>query len=467
MKKICASVTVFLALSLETFILLILTLLFLCIRNGEYVRFETAVDVSMNSVLGEYCRALFDEFGLIYIDTSYLGGAPGIERTENRIDFYLRKNTTEVYEENNGPWGKISPQKVVITDFRAATAGNGKSFRNQISQYGQRVGFSPESQYSVGAASDAGAENIELIDFFEYWNGIKETLNGMEKPKKKDPITGIESEVDVDDPADLVFGMLGNDVPVLSEIETGSISGSFANVEELISNREKLNTDNGPVSDGNREDFLKYLSDFFGCYQKESEKRLLKYELEYILYGFGVDSQNMQAAFDDIFRIRLTDNFNAVNSNSEIGNRAKQIAEGLEICTLDSKFIEPITESIICGAVFLESVADMKMLAHGEKVAFHKGGVAVKVENVLSGTVPSGLQQGGLSYKEYLLVLLMQRDITELSYRMMDVMELNVRKQTENPDFSMDWCIERITARLIGFGSQKNQMQVNRIYGFY
>ena len=66
------------------------------IKNAGKVRLECALDTSMNAVLSEYNITLFERYGLLYIDASYLGRKPAIsnveERSVSRVKFCLSMN---------------------------------------------------------------------------------------------------------------------------------------------------------------------------------------------------------------------------------------------------------------------------------------------------------------------------------------------------------------------------------------
>ena len=55
------------------------------IKNAGKVRLECALDTSMNAVLSEYNITLFERYGLLYIDASYLGRKPAISNVEERL----------------------------------------------------------------------------------------------------------------------------------------------------------------------------------------------------------------------------------------------------------------------------------------------------------------------------------------------------------------------------------------------
>ena len=123
--------TVFLALSLSIFTGFILFLTFNAVRNGEKVRFECAADIGMNAVLSEYHMELFERYGLLYVDASYLGDAPAVENVEDRLRFYVERNTSDILSGEHGPWGRVSPEEVEITYIETAAAQAGASMRSQ------------------------------------------------------------------------------------------------------------------------------------------------------------------------------------------------------------------------------------------------------------------------------------------------------------------------------------------------
>ena len=77
--------TVFLSLSLSLLTGFILLLTGNAVKNAVKVRYECAVDTGMNAVLSEFHIGLFERYGLIYIDASYLERQPCISNTEDRI----------------------------------------------------------------------------------------------------------------------------------------------------------------------------------------------------------------------------------------------------------------------------------------------------------------------------------------------------------------------------------------------
>ena len=53
---------------------------------------ECVADISMNSCLGEYSRALFEQYGLMMVDMGYGSDKASVKNTEEHLRFYVSKN---------------------------------------------------------------------------------------------------------------------------------------------------------------------------------------------------------------------------------------------------------------------------------------------------------------------------------------------------------------------------------------
>ena len=106
--------TVFLALTLSVMTGFILLLAGMAVKNAGKVRLECAVDTGMNAVLAEFHTELFERYGLLYVDASYLEKAPAISNVEGRLKYYVDANTTQLPEQRNAPWGSPAVEQVRI-----------------------------------------------------------------------------------------------------------------------------------------------------------------------------------------------------------------------------------------------------------------------------------------------------------------------------------------------------------------
>ena len=53
------------------------------------IRMENAVQTAIHSAFGEYHKELFERYGLLFIDTSYMSSVPDYHKLEGRLEEYL------------------------------------------------------------------------------------------------------------------------------------------------------------------------------------------------------------------------------------------------------------------------------------------------------------------------------------------------------------------------------------------
>lgn len=457
--------TVFLALSLSTLTGFILFLTFCAIRNEEKIRLECAADTSMNAVLSEYHKELFEKYGLLYIDASYLGEAASEEHVEERLRYYIEKNTDCIFRGKNVPWGRLQTKEVEITSFETAAAGMGLSMRNQAILYVEDAGIMSKEALAV-SYKDQFSE-LNAVDPVNEWGNIMGQISEMELPLILNEQNEWE-EVPLSNPADWVYALAESDALYLAEAQTNSLSPVSIDVGNLISHRFIRN-----VSARNRhykQDeamFITYLFEKMGNYKELPEESILCCQLEYVADGKESDLENLSAVAERLLRWRFADNLNLALADGNLRSRAQAAANELLAVQLKKEFEDPVTQSILYACAFLESVGDMKVLYAGGEVPLRKGSHQMSVDKVLDGTIYRSESGSGLCYSQYLagMILLMSEEMQNL--RAMDVIEMDIRFRRGNIGFCMDWCIERYEALITVGGSMPAPMQLRRKYGYF
>ncbi len=459
---------------LSAFLLIMTLLIRLGIINGEKERFEIATDVSLNSVLGEYGKNLYEHYDLLYIDPSYTDRAPEIGNTGGRLGLYLRKNTENVLRGQEAPWGRISISESEITAYRTAAFKEGSSMRSQANRYVNEATSAAPSKEEVSEAYPftEAAALLEEVDTFGEWSALMEFIEGKEKPviRKEDGTLRI---VEVSNPADWVYALAGSEILYAAGIGIGDIPAADIDTGSLISNRGAADEgipgegmDTGEA-DTDKETFLSYLTDRMGSRDHMREERLLKCELEYVISGRENDYSNYREAMERIFRIRFADNAGLARNDAGLKGEAVLAAEMLEICALDPSFIDPVAESILYAAAYLETLCDLKSLSEGGRVPLLKTSHHMSVDHVLEGTEYSAESGEGFTYRQYLILLMGMEEDVMLNFRAMDLMELEIRRLDSNPGFRMDRCIERMNVSIGASGSGIGEYRVRRTYGYY
>ena len=110
-------------------------------------------------------------------------------------------------------------------------------------------------------------------------------------------------------------------------------------------------------------------------------------------------------------------------------------------------FLHKAVKIAVVGAwAFLESVQDVRALLAGGKIALLKDRSEWTTElsgigDAISGTRRAKECVNGWTYEEYLTQMLTGMDSRTLAYRMMDLMEWNLRRQEDCSDCRMDHMI--------------------------
>ncbi len=467
--KLNGSITVFLSLTLSFLLLMILTFNALCIGNAEKMRFEIASDTAFNSVLGEYSKYLNDRFDLLYVDSSYLSGNPGVQRVENRLMLYMKKNSEEVLSTLGSPWGNIRVDGCMIEDFETASGGDGLNMASQAVRYVHDSPHTLDLQYeALEAMMNAPvASALDGQDPMEEINGYMESLLGMELPKKKNE-KGIWIEVPLSNPADWVYGLMGSDILYLAEASDLNISSAIIDTDGLISHRGAVNTGSGKEDyEYSEEAYIAYLLDKFGCYKNEMEETPLKCSLEYIAVGNCSDYENFKEAVMRIFKWRLIDNLRLAFSDGRLKSEATAAALLLEVCILNPAFIQPVADTIIAACAFLETISDLRVILSEGRIPLVKSSHNMSVANILTGNIYHASSDEGLSYRQYVEIMIINMGVNEKILRTMDLMEIETRLNTGNPCFCMDWCLEEITANISASGSGLERYRIKRKYGYF
>ncbi len=464
MKK--GSLTVFLSLSLSILIGFSLFVTEIAIGNSQRIRFETVVDMAMDSVMGEYSVALKERYGLLYVDTSYLEGTAQPVRVTDRFRVYFDANTTKVYEKKYAPWGNLLLQEAALTLFETAAAQGGKSMQSQMIHY---MEWHPENGTEIAAAKEVISAFAlqEPSNALEAFCAVMEQIAGMELPvlEKED---GTEEEVVLGNPADWVYGLIGSDVIFLCDVDLSGMTTMQMDTNGLVSHRGMQNTQSGSRAfSGDIDLFYAYLLTRMGNYGKIREGSVLGAQLEYLLAGENNDFENVRAAIAEIFTIRMGDNVRLAMGDGALYKAAAGVADALLAVQLCKAFREPVIQSILYACAFLESVSDVNNLLHGGRVPLRKDSHSMSVSYVTDGSIYFNGSQEGLSYSQFLIGMLSSKGERTVLARTMDVLEMDIRQMTGNGQFCMDQCMERMTIRVSAQGGLDKQYETERTYGYY
>lgn len=219
------------------------------------------------------------------------------------------------------------------------------------------------------------------------------------------------------------------------------------------------------AGDTDRKDIVKrvlvneYCAMHFSNFRWEERNKgvdgLLKpqYEMEYLLVGGGNDRENLAGALKKLLMVREGMNLIHIMSDSQKREEARALALVITGTLEVTSLVEIMTFFIISMWALGESVADIRGLLDGNKIPLLKmeSDWTLDLKQLLDmgkekgGFVYRG-SEWGLNYEGYLKLLLLLEKSERKYYRMMDVMQMNLRM--EQSGFLMRNCGYRLDMKV-------------------
>ena len=479
MKK--GTITVYLALVLSV-LLSFLTLLISAARDSVIrLKTECSMDAALYSVFAEYNRELFERYDLIFIDTSYGCGQGRTANCEVHLQNYMNRNfdLNKKYRAKNAKdLLALTAVGVKITDRSFATDNNGELFERQAADY-------VRSEYGLDCLTSlkqylqtAETEGFFTRDVAAEQSANQSQIDGMEKPQRQIAEDEWE-EVPLDNPADAVNAARGIDLLSFVLPEDSELSMQSVNLDNYVSGRN-CQTGSGV---GERKHITmtdkilldRYILQKADCYTSEKAEGELKYQLEYVINGKETDVDNLKKTVEKLLFIRQAANAAYLFQDGAKVAEAEALALSLTAVSLAPEFAEPVKISILLAWAYAESVYDIRLLLSGKKVpllktaeSWHLGlSEMLRFREHLSDEKSTEPTENGLSYEEYLGMLLLQIDHKDKVERMMDVIEMGVRCTKGNQSFRLDACIDYLEAQAIVESLYGYSCEIKRSYYYY
>ncbi len=473
-------ITIFLSLSLT----LILSLVFTVIEGARIsairMKFECVTDIGMNSVLAEYNRELLKQYDLLFVDMAYGSGKPSVANAEEHLRNYVQKNLNG---QKNGNFLKVRDflsmqiDSVEITACSIASDEEGGVLKRQISDYmddyptGYLIGKITEN---LAQMDSSGMESRDTAGEREGYQAQIEAIGLPEQEVEE----GVFEEVPLDNPADAANSTRSIGVLNLVVEDVSSISTVKVPLTQYISGRTPMRG-NGICREaaqisGTPNDmlFLAYLFQKCGYYGQEKENSLLQYQIEYMIAGKDTDWQNLEQTAKKLLRWREAANVLYILTDAAKIAEAEAMALALTAVMLSPALAEPVKYTILYAWAYVESLQDVKILLRGGRVPIFKTSADWRtginsLRDVRGSLTDAGDNGRGLSYKEYLEIMLFLTNDHDRTFRAMDIMEMDIRKTPGNSGFRIDGCFDAFRAKLSVSSTFGYRYEMERLYGFY
>ena len=465
-KTVRGEMVVFLSLT----IMLVASLLFTLVEGAHYRCLKSFSEMDSiletNSAFADYDKAMLKEYGLLFLDDSYGSGKENTGRVVSRIKSLAEENVNP--DTMSGvTLLRLHLKECGIDGYELATDDNGSAFRRQVIEYTKESfgidALSELSEALTKGSTDTGNYSRSCITNAESSmasaaaaRDAKAQAEGEEAPAPAAPA------LDFENPFDLFNLLQGKAVLSITKPKDREISVKSVDLSDVTAKRHNNKGNWSGKKPSAMDDlwFMLYLRSNFGNFNHVRDQKKLDYEQEFILCGYKSDKKNLESTCGQIIPIREAANFAYLMTDGEKMGIAEAIAAAIAIILLSPELVEPIKYGILGAWAYVESLQDMRTLLAGGRVPMIKT-AATWVTDVwhpatsFASSYGGKSDSGGLSYEDYLFLLLFMLGKKDQNYRTMSMMELNLRQLPGKEHFRMDCCIQRMK---VGYGYQGNPL---------
>lgn len=391
------------------------------------------VNRAMESVFAEYQKELLENYDIFALEGTYESGSYSEKGVTDRMAYFGADNI-----ENE------------ICRIQFLTDNRAQAFYEQVTYYMQ-------NKYGIDALKDK-------LSMTDTWKAQEEKAESYykESGEKEKELAGMLEETGgelpkEDNPIAHVSQLKGKSLLDLIMPENVAVSDKKINLNEVVSKRER-NKGYGDFSDvaestGTLSSLLfgEYLLEHFSMATDKEKTGVLDYELEYIYAGKGSDRENLETVAKKLMLMRFGANYIFLQNSS--AKRAEAETLALTLCTLAAvpALEKAAMQVILLSWAFGESIVDLRALLKGNKVPLVKTEESwqLSISGLMklgeSGDINDGKDSAeGLSYREYLRMLLFLKEKETVGMRALDMIEQNLRTTCKMGFFKADCCISRM-----------------------
>ncbi|MCR4691815.1 MAG: DUF5702 domain-containing protein [Lachnospiraceae bacterium] len=485
------AITVYMALTLTVLLSLFVFLISEARSRAVELVASCGVDLGVYSVFAEYNRELFEEYDLLFVDTSYGKDRAG-DQMKQRLAYYIEENLSK---------GKVKAgigtdllqtelSDLQIKECSYATDEKGEIFYRQAAEFMKQtygVSYLRELEEELAIANENDLFTRDVTSEREQNQRRLDELKEEGVPTGEVDENGnpVTKPVEFDNPADSVNA--SRSLGVLNLV-TDASALSYSGIRAGTQLSSAMNHSDGNGLCGRKHSttadglwFCLYLREHCGSFRQPKETGVLQYQMEYILEGKDNDVDNLKAVVTKLLALRETANVVYLFSDAAKMGEAEALAASIATAAGLPVLTEPIKISLLFAWAWAESVWDVRCLLAGRSVKILKtsqdwhcslsgllgdagGELPPQEETDRSGL--ARISRGELGYEEYLLLFLsMEGKQTKLN-RMMDLAELDVRKNSGDYGFFLSDCMEYLTVEALVTGRKGGSKTVRRNFSY-
>ncbi len=466
------SITVFLALLLTVFFSAVFAFLEVARVSGLKANSQIGSMQARDTVLASYDRSLWENYHLLFWQADE-GDLPELDSLESLQQSAVEGNLTSMGQTGDNYYVlQVHLAEVTTNTYQLVTDDGGAAFREQAAEMMKLTMTENALQAMLGwvtgedvseTQTDLENEALETLETLESAaasataEGIGADTDAMQGNKADTGSTGETADSKVtggkttetggsaaatevritENPLEWVKTMSRSGILAIV-MPDGDISRKSVNLDTCIANRT-LESGNLAVSEDisamDKLLFYLYLAEYFSDASEDSGDHALDYELEYMIAGKDDDQANLKTVVRRLLLMREATNLTYLETNSQKQQEAAAIAMVL-VSAVGHPELEPLVkQGLLAAWAYAESISDVRILLEGGKVSLVKTAEQWHTDlGSLFSTVyatEADQQNKGLTYENYLQILMWLTADEKLANRAMDMIEKNTGVQMD------------------------------------
>lgn len=455
--------------------LVFLVLISVCVEGIYiYTAKGKAIGVYMSGLShtkGNYQKELAEMYHIYAMDPRY----------RNKIEYDFSNRMKESLDQVGDSF-KFYTGSTVVSDDIDLTGKNGEVLKYQIRQqmkyesvndilknWMYTIKTSTDQKEQIGNIKDQiikeeeDAKQQEQIKEDRTDNEDKKQTTQIETPAKKDPRKGFMKLLK-EGSVSLVMGKrqvsnLPMNIVYSKKDTTKQKIWNFMDRKAMEKQMDQLREPLSEDSLTSELPVILYATKYFHYLTDTSKKEGTKYEVEYLIAGKDTEKENLGDVFWKMIAFRFLTNITCIYKDPAKQKEAVLLATSILGITGLPPVISVAKNLLLIALAYGESIIDVRNLSEGKKVPVIKtpSNWQLSFSNLSTLNCKRKPVNKGMKYEDYLfLLLIMQKDKRQKYFRMMDLMEQNIKSKVM--DFKLDQCIssykitQNIKLKKLGFG---------------
>ena len=390
---------------------------------------KAATNLALESVFAEYEPDLQEQYHLFAVNCSRSGESDPERELLQNLRFY-----------------RADTQGAKVGKIQFLSDEKGRAFYEQAVRYMEERGTVEEALLEQAEALREAEQQEELTEKLQV-DAITSFAHTLSELEGGEPVTGLFS---------LFAGFFGRPVLEIAMPQGKTVSASSIELNETASHRD-LREGHGMFAGQTEPSLLSdtlldlYLLDVMNQETDEPKETGLCYEIEYILSGKESDRKNLENVAGRLVLIRTAFNARYLKESTARQAEITQLAVFLAAALAVPECEEAISEAVTYAWSYAEAVMDIKSLFDDKKVPLNKDDQSwtLSAEGLLSfeRSVTEGWEstdaEEGLSYEDYLRMLLALESRQTKCMRALDLIEINLSGESGTDTFRSDSAVCR------------------------